>query len=521
MTRTWITLCISLILMGVGAGVLYYKSVVLSYPLTPEENTGSWYVEFSTQIMPARRNKSKSVEFMLPRPYDNGTYVVTNTQIVAPDFGVKEQSERGDQFYNLTKRSIKKDETIFLRYNVYKIDNSVTSDLSTPQKYDQYKKRNRLSNPDDTTRILYQNIDEIIDAAKELSAGPLSFTEQIILGLNDNQKVAKLIQDKMDAPSREAVIVNLLGAANIQARIANGFELQKSGDNIDIVKWVEIYHKNKWKRYSAETGRSKALNNYFLWWVGNNKIFEGLDNNKYSYNLSSKLNTDGSLMRDLWLAENPDSLLSFFSLQTLSLQQQFVVQILILLPLGALFVCFFRQIIGLQTFGTFMPVLIALAFRETGLLYGIGFFFIVICCGLIARSYITKLHLLMVPRLSVVLSVVVMFIIMMMLATKDQDISLGISVALFPVVIITMFIERMSTILDEKGPVDAFYGLIGSMTVATIIYLCVLNTYTMHLMFIFPELLLIVTALCLLLGRYNGYKLLEYWRFYQMKKALK
>ena len=125
----------------------------------------------------------------------------------------------------------------------------------------------------------------------------------------------------------------------------------------------------------------------------------------------------------------------------------------------------------------------------------------------------------MVPRLSVVLSITVLFIVLAMLITKNQNVSLGISVALFPVVIITMFIERLSTILDEKNPMDAFYGCIGSMVLAAIVYLCILNDYVMHWMFVFPELLFFVIAFCLMLGRYNGYKLTEYWRFRQMKKV--
>jgi len=34
-----------------------------------------------------------------------------------------------------------------------------------------------------------------------------------------------------------------------------------------------------------------------------------------------------------------------------------------------------------------------------------------------------------------------------------------------------------------------------------------------HLFFVFPELLLWVLAICLLLGRYSGYRLLELVRF--------
>lgn len=59
-----------------------------------------------------------------------------------------------------------------------------------------------------------------------------------------------------------------------------------------------------------------------------------------------------------------------FSLYTLPVHVQNVYKVLLMIPLGALVVVFMRNIIGIRTFGTFMPVLIALAFRETELLWG-------------------------------------------------------------------------------------------------------------------------------------------------------
>jgi len=516
MIRTWITACIAIALILFGLGVFYYKSVVLSYPLAPSETVDSWYVEFTANIDPRSTRGNNTLDFTLPKPQDNLKYVVTNLQIFAPDFGL-EDNEKSREF-ELTKRALKKTETILIRYNIFAIDNPTPPKEKKIEAHDDYKKRNRISNPSDKTKILYDNIDEIIEDARDKSAGPISYARQVVQILNDQKKVSRFIMGEMGATSKEVMIVKILGASDVKARIANGFELQDRNDNLDIISWLEVYDDKKWVRVSTTSDKIDNLKDYYLWWVGDHGILSGDENIRYNYSLSTKANRDGSLTREIWLEENRNPVLNFFSLQTLPLEQQFVVQILLLLPLGALLVSFFRQMIGFQTFGTFMPVLIALAFRETGLLYGIGFFFGIIIVGLIARAYITKLHLLMVPRLSSVLSVIVLFIILLMLLTKSQNISLGISVALFPVVIITMFIERMSTILDEKGPLDAFYGFIGSMFVATVIYILVLNALVMHVMFVFPELLFVVIAGCLLLGRYNGYKLMEYWRFKQIQK---
>jgi len=89
----------------------------------------------------------------------------------------------------------------------------------------------------------------------------------------------------------------------------------------------------------------------------------------------------------------------------------------------------------------------------------------------------------------------------------------GVSVALFPMVILAMTIERMSLVWEELGPVEALQQGVGSLLVAVLGYLIMSSKLLGHLAFVFPELLLVVLAATLLLGRYTGYRLTELWRF--------
>ncbi len=89
----------------------------------------------------------------------------------------------------------------------------------------------------------------------------------------------------------------------------------------------------------------------------------------------------------------------------------------------------------------------------------------------------------------------------------------GLSVALFPMVIIAMTIERMSVVWEERGAGDAIRAGLGSLLVAAIAYLAMGMNWLEHIVFAFPELLLIVLALVLLVGRYTGYRLTELKRF--------
>ena len=53
----------------------------------------------------------------------------------------------------------------------------------------------------------------------------------------------------------------------------------------------------------------------------------------------------------------------------------------------------------------------------------------------------------------------------------------------------------------------------GSLLVAALTYLTMTIPYVEHILFVFPELLLVLLAGTLLLGRYSGFRLLELQRF--------
>jgi hypothetical protein len=97
--------------------------------------------------------------------------------------------------------------------------------------------------------------------------------------------------------------------------------------------------------------------------------------------------------------------------------------------------------------------------------------------------------------------------------TNKLGLERGLSMALFPMVIITMTIERMSIVWDELGSFETIKQGTGSIIAAMIAYLIMSISYVEHLLFVFPELLLILLAATLLLGRYSGFRLLELRRF--------
>ena len=160
-----------------------------------------------------------------------------------------------------------------------------------------------------------------------------------------------------------------------------------------------------------------------------------------------------------------------------------------------------------------MPVLIALAFRETHVIWGIILFTTIVSFGLLARFYLDQLRLLLVPRLAAILTVVILLMILISVLSQNLGLVSGLSVALFPMVILTMTIERMCVTWDERGAHEAIKSGMGSLIAAVIAFWAMSFKPLQYLMFAFPELLLVLLAIILWFGQYRGYRLLELFRF--------
>src|SRR5690606_30784215 len=155
----------------------------------------------------------------------------------------------------------------------------------------------------------------------------------------------------------------------------------------------------------------------------------------------------------------------------------------------------------------------ALSFKWTTLVAGVVLFSLVVGMGLLVRFYMERLKLLLVPRLTAVLIVVVLIMALVSVVSNRLGLEVGLSIALFPMIIMTMTIERVSVAWDERGAGFAMKMAAGSLSIACLAYLVMSWPPLEHLVFVYPEVLLILLGFTLILGRYSGYRLTELTRF--------
>ena len=83
----------------------------------------------------------------------------------------------------------------------------------------------------------------------------------------------------------------------------------------------------------------------------------------------------------------------------------------------------------------------------------------------------------------------------------------------FPIVILTMLVERFSITIAEEGFREAMLNTGFSVLVAVSIYPIFRSERAEYLMFSFPELVVVVMGVLVLIGGYTGYRVSDLIRF--------
>ncbi len=515
-----------LLLLAIGIGSIVYERYVLQIPFTDREVENLWTIDAKiTYDVP--RESAVSVQFYLPTDY-NQYSPYSESLIADKQYGQTfEEDEYGNKVAHYSVRRTKGQETIY--YRLALSPNFGGSDKTEAKKGSIYREPIPLEGAEQLAA------DALVKDIRATSSNTMSFISEAIQRVNDpdNSNVALLLKGDDSVKNRYAVIEMLLSQAHIPVQRVNTIELKPSVNQqpeIWLRSYIETSSKDKetnksvttgkWYYFNLENGAIGLPKNTIIWWIGDNPLLEVTNGSKakVSFSITDKELTAISLAQAN-NAESSDFLA--YSLYSLPISAQFGYELMMMIPFGVLVILLVRNVVGIQTLGTFTPVLIALAFRETGLGFGIIFFSIIIAMGLLVRSYLEHLKLQMLSRLSVVLTFVILMIATLSIFSNKMGFSQGLAIGLFPMVILTMTIERLSITWEERGAGNVLKISIGTLVAASLAYLLMDIPEFVYFVFTFPGILLILAAFMLMMGRYRGYRLTELKRFKAMLKEEK
>lgn len=489
------------ILVLLGVSVTAYQIFVLGIPVTEDATDDLWNIDAKVEFVASTKDPVKIQMFVPPLSRD---YVSLNESFISNNYGVAVNRVDGNRKVTWSARRAKGNQTLYYRLVLTKRYTAEKTKIKGPT----FRDSMVIEGPEKIAA------EALLAPIRQHSADVETFIGEAIKRVNNvnDDNVKLLLAGDPSTPHKAKIVELLLSIAHVPVEKVHTIRLVADQPQMPEL-WLRSFNGNDWLYFNPETGEQGLPTDRLLWWTGDENLIT-VDGGKKANVTFSLNNSEMNAIRLAKLTdENTDANFLEYSLYGLPLQTQQTFMIMVMIPIGVLVILILRNLIGLQTLGTFTPVLIALAFRETQLGFGILLFTVITALGLSLRSYLEHLKLQMLPRLSVVLTFVVVLIAAISLFSHKLGLERGLSVALFPMVILTMTIERLSITWEERGASHAMKVAIGTLFAASLAHLIMTVPELVYFVFTFPAILLILVGFMLAMGRYRGYRLTELVRF--------
>lgn len=496
------------LLAALGIGFAVYKHFSVGYPFFPKQQIPIWTIEAKITF----RATGGPVKLTFAVPGEQKDFGVLDEVGTSQGYGftpARSSHEDTNLFRTVVwaREEARGPQELYYRINVYRKTSLEQVDRIPPP---------LTLDPVYEDGPLAVAADAIIDRAKRRSSDAETFCSQLLMLLSDpsDQNAQSLLHDANNELKKIKVAQSLTIKAGYQAHILRVLALGESANYQSLLPMLLVageerpYHVFQWDRPQPVDGED-----LLAWQRGGPSLVDlhGGRGAKVEFAMVRHQLPAEFVLEEA--AEQRKRSVIGVSLSSLSIEQQNSYRMLLMIPFGALVVVIMRNLIGIKTSGTFMPILLAMAFLKTSLLPGLILFVIVVSAGLMMRSYLSKLDLLLVPRISAVVVVVIGIMVAFGILGAKFDLAIAQSVTLFPTIILAWTVERLSILWEEDGAREVAVQTGGSLFVAILAYAVMGNSVLRYQVFVFPELLLVVLAIILGLGQYAGYRVSELIRF--------
>lgn len=522
------TFWIVLICFLIPTGFIFYKHSVLNLTLLPQKVDDVWQLHISLR---PKDKTATTVTFPIPREGDGIRLTEERMKSKGIDTLVDRSQDSAVATW-ISKEPILKRVSYNARVDISPVlIKNIPKDLTTvyPRGIQKYLRPPMLDPViEENIRQLEKTIFDGPEDKTSLARKAFYYVDEEVQRNIKTKTFEDLFQTGTGSPLVKAqLFAYLCRRHNIPARIVAMLRMPLIGEppeeKYQITFANEVFLNNRWIPVDTNRGHFGERPDRYLvlhrHWESIDKI---VSRQKVVYTIRAQRAVMDKFNKAEYRKEimGKGPVMSFLSLYRLPLQVQAIFSTILLIPIGTLMLCFARNILGVPTFGMFTPILLTVFFKETSLVFGLSFFLAIVLLGLLERHLIDKLHLLAVPRLSILLTLVI--IMLMLVAFTGLAEILGAShIGYFPIVIVTVFIERFSIMLTEDGPLNTFKTLLGTVVISMLSFSLYSFPSLEILMFTNPELLFVVMGLLILIGKYKGYRVSEFIRFQDLVRQVR
>ncbi|MDP2587405.1 MAG: 7TM domain-containing protein, partial [bacterium] len=141
--------------------------------------------------------------------------------------------------------------------------------------------------------------------------------------------------------------------------------------------------------------------------------------------------------------------------------------------------------------------------------------------GTLFRMVLRRVRLSYVPRLAIVLTLVSFAILGLLAIGAYTNQTTFVALSIFPILIMVALAEQFVAAQIEQGFLSAVLLTAETLVLSIGTYYLVSYDPFQSLILAYPELILLTIVINIVLGRWTGLRLIEYYRFRQVRRFAK
>jgi hypothetical protein len=187
--------------------------------------------------------------------------------------------------------------------------------------------------------------------------------------------------------------------------------------------------------------------------------------------------------------------------------------LILLLPILASIAAFIRHVIGLPVLGIIVPVALSITLVATGLTTGAILLTTILLGTIFIRMLLKPLRIMHMPKMSLSILLVSGLVFVTLIFGALNGLLVVKQLSIFPVLLLILLSERFLAVqINRKNRetlvitlTNLFLGVFGSLLLS--------SQMVRETVVLYPELILLLIPVNVLIGRYFGLRLTEYFRF--------
>lgn len=191
--------------------------------------------------------------------------------------------------------------------------------------------------------------------------------------------------------------------------------------------------------------------------------------------------------------------------------------LILLVPFLATAIAFIRVILGFPTMEMLVPIILSITFIASGMTVGLILLLAILIGSLLSRLLLKDIKIMQLPKMAMSLLFVSLFVFLALILLAAYGILAVRQISIFPILILTLLSDRIVALqIGRKlGETLTITGL--TIVISFIGYLFLTSPTIQNFILLYPEAILILIPINILIGRYFGLRLTEYVRFAKLK----